>query len=1128
MASDSWRGAVILFGGGGAFQGNTMMWDGLVWSQAAPSGSGPNARSFHDMVYDPVRRKIVLFGGLSSGSPLGDTWEWDSGTWNGSAWSAGSWTQLTPVSSPSPRWKHSMAWDTKNQRVILFAGVNSGTTAFRDMWSWDGLDWTQSGLPATSLPPGRIDAAMAGDPLHETIVLAGGTLGTGGALGDTWEWDGSAWTQLNTPLPGGSLKGKRMVFDHNAGRVLLYPYQPEETQFLANGTWHPYANSGAFHFIPSSYPVMAFDHVSSRSMIYGDSFQIRHLAWESCCTDAEMPVDPTGLPAYPPDVDPSTIVDDPTFEQNHGLVSALYPQLNTSLDNWHSQLPCNPSIGGEVPATASNPPWLNNPCTYVSNDPQQPIPGLELDSSTPGQEQAEAQALLNAMCGFSSQQIVSQLEAFEDQILQDVSLAPPLLVTNPAALAPVTGAHYSVPDRCVDANDDYVFGGQDIVFIHGLRMDPLFDALVGTPNGPIASAGWTLPSTIPGNGNNPEFYANGYWKAGAEAYWHDHIKRFLTDKGKKNRYLIVAWPSTQRLEIGVQAILTQIGDAMTGGTGVVDPLHPTGPAPTNFGRPGFVIVSHSTGGPISDVAMERAASINTGQAAFIAEHCTAHVALHGAFEGSRMATAVIAAAAYANQNLPSWVCPLAKFGVFALNQTTNINTYPISCPFNFSVAWNSVLVDLVPSVMKTRWGPKMDSTPIQVLTVGGGHPSYLAPFKFSLHLGFDDGVVNMNSQFANPDSVTVGPFHFPSNPSGYRPDPFGLLQSKVFDMGVRRTDPFRAAGFYFDQVLDPHLNPLFLLQHPFGVASSPVAWLSPTGMNQPVGKIFDPQFDPRSYRPKHYSLLLSTADHFADMGASRYDDPVTENGWPAASTGLRDNYRPTFGEVNCEEVSVRRNPELYVPFANAAYPSLSQPLLSGPPPVVQITKGRLITFKRINRWLPPGWRIAPFWLWRRDYTLVDQYKQKHECDYVYDWVLPQRMFDCPMSPAVCNTFGLGCLGSSGVLTATPVGLPQLGSSMQVVLSNMNSLSIGFVGIGLSQIPPFDLAALGMPGCYWYLNHLATVFVIGSGGTASFVQPIPNSPAFVGLPLRFQGIGFDPVTNTLGWITSNGIACTVGV
>src|SRR5262245_26789082 len=67
------------------------------WTPLAP---GP--RINHAMVYDSVRGRVVLFGGIArdNTSEYGDTWEWDGFRW-----------ERVATNGPAPRSKHAMAYD---------------------------------------------------------------------------------------------------------------------------------------------------------------------------------------------------------------------------------------------------------------------------------------------------------------------------------------------------------------------------------------------------------------------------------------------------------------------------------------------------------------------------------------------------------------------------------------------------------------------------------------------------------------------------------------------------------------------------------------------------------------------------------------------------------------------------------------------------------------------------------------------------------------------------------------------------------------------------------------------------------------------------------------------------------
>ena len=70
LHKNSWRGheRTILFGGA---KSETWIWDGIEWSVTTPTPSPP-PRSFPMMVYDPIRRGVLLIGGESGNDELSD------------------------------------------------------------------------------------------------------------------------------------------------------------------------------------------------------------------------------------------------------------------------------------------------------------------------------------------------------------------------------------------------------------------------------------------------------------------------------------------------------------------------------------------------------------------------------------------------------------------------------------------------------------------------------------------------------------------------------------------------------------------------------------------------------------------------------------------------------------------------------------------------------------------------------------------------------------------------------------------------------------------------------------------------------------------------------------------------
>jgi hypothetical protein len=151
---------------------------GLGWQQMP---SSPPAVHNASCVFDGASGRVLVFGGISSPS-----WQVtdDTYAWNGSAW-----TQLQPTSRPSPREEAGIAYDPIRNRVVLFGGRDDLGTAFGDTWEWDGMNWLQRS-PAAAPPPCK--GALAYDPAtHQVVQLGGDSVGGTQAL--SWGWDGVTW-----------------------------------------------------------------------------------------------------------------------------------------------------------------------------------------------------------------------------------------------------------------------------------------------------------------------------------------------------------------------------------------------------------------------------------------------------------------------------------------------------------------------------------------------------------------------------------------------------------------------------------------------------------------------------------------------------------------------------------------------------------------------------------------------------------------------------------------------------------------------------------------------------------------------------------------------------------------------
>ncbi len=446
-----------------------------------------------------------------------------------------------------------------------------------------------------------------------------------------------------------------------------------------------------------------------------------------------------------------------------------------------------------------------------------------------------------------------------DSIDRLVNAALPLIndtIFKPdAPITPLTNN----PNECLygvaksSAVANMAFNGRDIIYIHGLQLDHLIKR---TQLDPRAVLNWPL--------NKSQFDVGGYYKLVAEANWDHHITHSIKNPGLQNRYFIASYNCSERADVAVYNIMSQIREAMENGTGVV--ADPTDVRGTKCFARDFIIISHSTGGLVADLVLSISDLTKTnmalqalyGNVGYIADRCKGHLAMHGAMGGSNLAKICVATA------LP--------------------------------IMLNSILVDLSPDYTYTKWGYFLDRVPKPVFTIAGGQPNNIEGSAVGLLLtalgrpdlgviagtagtnllpGIDDGVVNMES-----GSGRNKPFALPVSQF------FTLLPNKAFDLGINLD---RSVPFYLDQKRLPGF---------FSIGSTP--YLTQSGMVEPHLNIVG------MHAPwnNHYTFIQSAAEHMQPsahvyyangdygkmnvIGSVNNEEQLVTNSLTPYSTGLID------------------------------------------------------------------------------------------------------------------------------------------------------------------------------------------------------------------------------------------------
>ena len=221
---DPVRDRMVVFGGGDASGRFNDTWalslaGTPAWTEVLPTGAPPRARGSHSAVYDPVRDRMLVFGGLA-GSYLNDVWALSlAGT--------PAWTALSPTGTPpSVRAWHSAIYDPVRDRMVVFGGYRTQTPS-NDVWELslaDTLTW-KALVPAGTPPSGRYGHTANYDPSSDRMVVYGGYDGSL-MRNDVWALSLAGTTAWTAMTPSGTAPSPRMchsaVFDPLRGRLVFF------------------------------------------------------------------------------------------------------------------------------------------------------------------------------------------------------------------------------------------------------------------------------------------------------------------------------------------------------------------------------------------------------------------------------------------------------------------------------------------------------------------------------------------------------------------------------------------------------------------------------------------------------------------------------------------------------------------------------------------------------------------------------------------------------------------------------------------------------------------------------------------------------------------------------------------
>jgi hypothetical protein len=229
---DPVRDRMILFGG----YYNCDVWalslSGVpTWTRIEPVGPSPPGRVRASAVYDPVRDQLIVFGGSTySYTPPSYTPIYFNDAWALPLGIAPVWEQWHPSGAlPAGRDRHCAVYDPARDRMIVYGGTASpyGTGYFADAWSLS-LTGTRAWTPLDAtgpLPAARARATLTLDPPMDRLILHGGETSGHALLGDTWTLPLSAppeWHALTPANPPAPRAGFAAAFDPARQRILVH------------------------------------------------------------------------------------------------------------------------------------------------------------------------------------------------------------------------------------------------------------------------------------------------------------------------------------------------------------------------------------------------------------------------------------------------------------------------------------------------------------------------------------------------------------------------------------------------------------------------------------------------------------------------------------------------------------------------------------------------------------------------------------------------------------------------------------------------------------------------------------------------------------------------------------------
>ena len=207
-------------------------------------GGCPERKAF-SCAYDPLRKQIVLFGGIRGEEKVDETWVLGSDGQEDfdaeQSERAPGWTRVAGALVEGREvLGRAFAADPRSGEALIFGGAverggGAGLEVLDETWTWKGQAW-QRERPQTTPGP-RLGALLF--RRAEDWVLVGGRPASGEDLGDVWSWKQGSWTRLGETRGqrGVTPARERYAFDPRREELLLVDLGGTRARRLDCKTW---------------------------------------------------------------------------------------------------------------------------------------------------------------------------------------------------------------------------------------------------------------------------------------------------------------------------------------------------------------------------------------------------------------------------------------------------------------------------------------------------------------------------------------------------------------------------------------------------------------------------------------------------------------------------------------------------------------------------------------------------------------------------------------------------------------------------------------------------------------------------------------------------------------------------